>query len=165
MHWESKYTDTWPSPFPPADDSAGGKGEEKGGVTCWQLAPVWQVGAANLSSPLLPSRFSFPPFLLSLNKSHLFFLLFASIFSLFLSNSFRDLLHLPPSSETLAQADTLNPCGSACALTTEGIFNNKQSKRLSPECTHKHTHCVVTLLMHVSCCNPRRFDITISPRD
>lgn len=142
MHWESKYTDIWLSPFPPADDSAGGKGEEKGGVTCWQLAPVWQVGAANPSSPLLSSRFSFPPFLLfpkqvaSVLSAFCFYFLL-----LFLSNSFRDLLHLPPSSETLAQADTLNPCGSACALTTEGIFNNKQSKRLSPECTHKHTLC------------------------
>lgn len=94
-------------------------------VAGWSCKPVYPTAPFPL-----PSLLTFPKQVSSV---------FSAFCFLFLSNSFRDLLHLPPSSETLAQADTLNPCGSACALTTEGIFNNKQSKRLSPEYTHKHT--------------------------
>lgn len=93
-----------------AESSAGGKGEEKGGVKCWQVPPVWRVIAANLSNsplslpPLLPSLLSlsfFPSLVLSFS---VFFLLF--VFFQCLQGA-----AAPPtnySSETLALADTLN---------------------------------------------------------
>lgn len=164
MHWESKYTDTRPSPFPPADDSAGGKGEAKGGVTCWQLAPVWQVGAANLSSPtapfplLFPSLLTFPKQVSSVFSAFCFYFFVVSL--QFLQGS-----PAPPAFQwNISPGWYLKPLWE-CLCVNYWRYLQQQTEQEAVSRIHTQTHCVVTLLMHVSCCNPRRFDITISPRD